>query len=235
MKKTILIAEDDKNIRLGIKEALLAENYEVCETGRGTEVASLVRDRKPQLILLDIMLPGMSGYDICREIRSTDVSTPIIMLTAKDQEIDKVLGLELGADDYVTKPFGTRELIARIHAVLRRSQPVANQSAYQIPEEIQIGETLIRTKALRGSRGNEQIEFTDREIKVIAVLFKNTGDAISRDQLLNEVWGIDYYGTTRTLDQVIVKIRQKIEPDPSQPIFLKTVHGVGYRMDLPKG
>ncbi len=231
MKKTILIIEDDKNIRTGLKEALQAEGFETCATGRGDEAFPLFNDRKPDLILLDLMLPGKSGYDICRQIRTQNQHVPIIMLTAKTEEIDKVLGLELGADDYVTKPFSIRELIARIHAALRRSQPAAN-ATLALPEELTIGTTLIRTRALRGSRGEEQIEFTDREVKVLGVLFQHRGEAVSRETLLNEVWGIDYFGTTRTLDQVIVKIRQKIETDPAHPQHLQTVHGVGYRLEV---
>lgn len=231
MKKKILIIEDDKNIRTGLREALRAEGFETSETGRGEEAVPLHADRKPDLILLDLMLPGKSGYDICREIRARDTQTPIIMLTAKTEEIDTVLGLELGADDFVTKPFSIRELIARIHAALRRSQPAADRSP-ALPEEITIGKTIIQTRALRGNRGKEQIEFTDREVKVIGVLFQHLGEAVSRETLLNEVWGVDYYGTTRTLDQVIVKIRQKIETDPSKPKHLQTVHGVGYRLEI---
>jgi len=231
MKKTILIVEDDKSIRTGLKEALTAEGFETCVTGRGDEAVPLHADRHPDLILLDLMLPGKNGYDICRDIRARDSQTPILFLTAKNEEIDKVLGLELGADDYITKPFGVRELVARVHAALRRSQP-ASSRATEMPDEIQIGDTAIRTRALRGSRGNEAIEFTDREVKVLYALFRQSGDAVSRESLLNEVWGIDYYGTTRTLDQVIVKIRQKIEKDPAKPQFLKTVHGVGYRLEI---
>jgi DNA-binding response OmpR family regulator len=231
MKKTILIVEDDKSIRAGLREALQAEGFGTCETARGAEALPLLNDRKPDLILLDLMLPGKNGYDICREIRAGNSHVPIIMLTAKTEEIDKVLGLELGADDYVTKPFGIRELIARIHAALRRSQPAASKEN-ALPDEFEIGGTLIRTRALRGSRGDEQIEFTDREVKVLAVLFHHAGEAVSRETLLNEVWGVDYYGTTRTLDQVIVKIRQKIEANPSKPKHLKTVHGVGYRLEV---
>jgi len=152
------------------------------------------------------------------------------MLSAKGQEIDKVVGLELGADDYVTKPFSLRELLARVQALLRRAEPGA--SATQLPAEIAFGKVRIDGKALRGKRGREAFELTPRELKVLAILFRERGHAVSRDALLNEVWGIEYYGTTRTLDQLIVKLRQKIEDVPGEPKHLLTVHTLGYRLEV---
>ncbi len=230
MKKHIMIVEDDAHIRMGLVDALQAEGFEVSPCSNGREALPRVRDHQPDLILLDLMLPGKSGYDVCRDLRAAGCRIPIIMLTAKGQEIDKVLGLELGADDYITKPFGLRELLARVHAVLRRSRPEDFTAAPPIPDEVRLGSLTIRPSALRGSRGRKTIEFTDREMKVLLSLHHRIGDAVSRDTLLNEVWGIDYYGTTRTLDQVIVKLRQKIETDPGHPVHLLTVHGVGYRL-----
>ena len=230
MKKHILIVEDDAHIRLGLTESLRAEGFEVTDCSAGSEALSLVKQRKPDLLVLDIMLPGKSGYDLCREIRATKNRVPILMLSAKGQEIDKVVGLELGADDYVTKPFSLRELIARIQALLRRSaQPVEEDVA--VPDEIHFGNVKIDARALRGTRGKTKFELTPRELKVIAVLFRDRGKAVSRDHILNEVWGIEYYGTTRTLDQLIVKLRQKVEDEPAEPRYIVTVHSLGYRME----
>ena len=176
------------------------------------------------------MLPGKSGYDLCREIRAAKSRTPILMLSAKGQEIDKVVGLELGADDYVTKPFSLRELLARVHALLRRAEP--GVEAVETPAEIAFGKVRVDCKALRGKRGKETFEMTPRELKVLALLFRERGNAVSRDTILNEVWGIEYYGTTRTLDQLVVKLRQKIEDTPGEPRHLLTVHSLGYRLEV---
>ena len=230
MKKHILIVEDDAHIRLGLCEALRAEGYEVTDSSSGTEALPLFKQRKPDLVVLDIMLPGKSGYDICREIRATKSRVPILMLSAKGQEVDKVVGLELGADDYVTKPFSLRELLARVQALLRRSDFAAEPGG-DMPDEIKFGKVRIETKALRGVRGKEKFELTPRELSVLALLFRERGNAVSRDKILNEVWGIEYYGTTRTLDQLVVKLRQKIEEEPGEPEHLLTVHGLGYRLD----
>jgi DNA-binding response OmpR family regulator len=232
MKKHILVVEDDAHIRIGIVETLLSENFSVSEVGDGRQVLALVRERKPDLILLDIMLPGKSGYDVCRELRQQKIATPIIMLTAKGQEIDKVVGLELGADDYVTKPFGVRELVARIQAVLRRSQGANDEPSLALPDLIEFGRVKVDTASLRGSRGKEAIELSPRELKVLALLYQQHGKVVTRDDLLNKVWGVEYYGTTRTLDQVIVKLRQKIEDKPEEPKHLQTVYGMGYRFDV---
>ena len=189
----------------------------------------MLRQRQPDLVILDIMLPGKSGYDLCREIRAGKSRVPILMLSAKGQEIDKVVGLELGADDYVTKPFSLRELLARVHALLRRAEP--GGSAIDLPAEIAFGNVRIDCKALRGKRGKEAIELTPRELKVLALLFRERGNAVSRETILREIWGIDYYGTTRTLDQLVVKLRQKIEATPGEPKHLVTVHSLGYRLE----
>ena len=230
MKKHILIVEDDAHIRLGLTESLRAEGYDVTDCSAGSEVLSLVKRRRPDLIVLDVMLPGKSGYDICREIRAEKNRTPILMLSAKGLEIDKVVGLELGADDYVTKPFSLRELIARVHALLRRSEQTATPADY-MPAEIAFADVCIDTKALRGTRGKTKFELSPRELKVLAILFRERGNPVSRDQILNEAWGIEYYGTTRTLDQLIVKLRQKVEPEPSAPTRILTVHTLGYRLE----
>lgn len=229
MKKHLLVVEDDAHIRLGLCDALRAEGYDVTECCHGTEAIALVRQRTPDLVVLDIMLPGKSGYDVCREVRAAKSRVPILMLSAKGQEIDKVVGLELGADDYVTKPFSLRELLARIHALIRRATP--ENSDAEIPEEISFGNVRIDAKAMRGKRGRDGFDLTPRELKVLALLWRERGNAVSRERILNEVWGIEYYGTTRTLDQLVVKLRQKIEETPSEPEWIVTVHGHGYRME----
>ena len=229
MKKHIIVVEDDAHIRLGLCDALRAEGYEVTDCRDGAEAGPRIKQGKPDLVILDVMLPGKSGFDLCREIRAGKDRVPILMLSAKGQEIDKVVGLELGADDYVTKPFGLRELLARVQALLRRAGPSGKGN--DLPAEIAFGNVRIDGKALRGKRGKEQFELTPRELKVLAVLFRERGNAVSRDALLNEVWGVDYYGTTRTLDQLIVKLRQKIEDVPGEPRHLLTVHTLGYRLE----
>lgn len=230
MKKRLLVVEDDAHIRLGLCDALRAEGYEVTECRDGAQAGPLLKQRKPDLVVLDIMLPGKSGYDLCREIRGAKNRVPILMLSAKGQEIDKVVGLELGADDYVTKPFSLRELLARVHALLRRAEPGAG--ATDLPSEIAFGKVRVDCKALRGRRGKEAFELTPRELRVLALLYRERGNAVARDLILNEVWGIEYYGTTRTLDQLIVKLRQKIEETPGEPRHLLTVHTLGYRLDM---
>jgi DNA-binding response OmpR family regulator len=199
--------------------------------GDGAQAMPLLRQRKPDLVLLDLMLPRKSGYDLCREIRAEKNRVPILILSAKGQEIDKVVGLELGADDYVTKPFSVRELLARLRALLRRSEPAATPAAASAPELIRFGKVEVDSRALRGRRGKEAFELTPRELKVLALLHQNRGHVVARENILNEVWGIEYYGTTRTLDQLILKLRQKIEETPGEPRHLLTVHGFGYRLE----
>lgn len=230
MSRRILVVEDDPHIRLGLVEALGSEGFKVLESRDGAQALSQIAQQQPDLVILDIMLPRKSGFDVCRELRAAKNPVPILMLTAKGQETDKVIGLELGADDYVTKPFGVRELIARVHALLRRSQSVQAQKT-QIPPTIQFGEVEVDTPALRGKRSDVAFEITPRELAVLALLYRERGHAVSRDRILNEIWGAEYYGTTRTLDQVVLKIRQKIEREPSEPRHLLTVHGFGYRLE----
>lgn len=229
MKKHLLVVEDDAHIRLGLCDALRAEGYDVTDCCHGGEAIALIRQRAPDLVVLDIMLPGKSGYDVCREVRAAKSRVPILMLSAKGQEIDKVVGLELGADDYMTKPFSLRELLARVQALLRRATPETAET--ELPAEIAFGNVRIDSKALRGKRGRETFDLTPRELKVLGVLWRERGNAVARDAILNEVWGVDYFGTTRTLDQLVVKLRQKIEDVPGEPRWLATVHGHGYRLE----
>ncbi len=231
MKKHLLVVEDDPHIRIGLVEALSSEGYEVSEVSNGTQALPMIRERRPDLILLDVMLPGKSGFDVCREVRAAKITTPVLMLTAKGQEIDKVVGLELGADDYVTKPFGIRELLARVHALLRRSG-AGKGSDLSMPARMKFGAVNIDTAAMRGVRGKTEFELTARELNLMTLLFRKAGEVVSRNEILDVVWGQEYLGTTRTLDQVIVKLRQKIETKPAEPRHLLTVHGVGYRLQI---
>ncbi len=229
MKTKILIVEDDPHILLGLEEILASEGFEVAVCNRGDQAIDAVAKHRPGLVVLDVMLPGLNGYDVCKQLRAKKLATPILMLTAKSQEIDKVVGLDLGADDYVTKPFGVRELLARIHALLRRtSAKSADGAESQTP--FQIGQASIDPKTFQLKRGKTVEELTAKELKLLQLFFAHPGEVLSRDRLLNEVWGYNYYGTTRTLDQVIVQLRKKLGDNGDTPQHLLTVHGVGYKL-----
>jgi DNA-binding response OmpR family regulator len=231
MKTKVLIVEDDPHILLGLEEVLKSDGFDVAACNRGDQAIEAVRKQRPALVVLDVMLPGMSGYDICKELRAKKVATPILMLTAKGQEIDKVVGLDLGADDYVTKPFGVRELLARIHALLRRTTEAASaEPGPQAP--FQIGTATIDPKTFQLKRAKAVEELTARELKLLQLFHAHPDEVLSRDRLLNEVWGYNYYGTTRTLDQVIVQLRKKLGDNGDEPEHLLTVHGVGYKLVL---
>jgi len=220
----ILIVEDEQQMRLGLRDNLEFEGYEVHEAGDGEEAVAKIRDVEYDLILLDVMLPKKSGYDVCREIRKSGISTPILMLTARGEEVDKVLGLELGADDYITKPFSLRELLARIKAVLRRTGKGKSDVT-----EIQLGKLRINFRGYRAVADGKEIAMSHKEYEILKYLWEHAGETISRDKLLENIWG---YGntTTRTVDNFIVKLRQKIETDPAHPKYLLTVHGIGYKL-----
>ena len=228
MKHKILIIEDDPHILLGLEEILRGEGCEVAVCRRGDEAVGMAVRQAPALIVLDVMLPGLSGYDVCRELRTRKIHTPVLMLTAKGQEMDKVIGLELGADDYVTKPFGVRELLARINALLRRSsQGVATANPGEV---FSIGAARIDAKRFELKRGKNAETLSARELKLLQLFHAHRGEVLSRDRLLNEAWGYGYHGTTRTLDQVIVQIRRKLGDSGDSPRHLLTVHGVGYKL-----
>src|SRR5262249_4156394 len=193
------------------------------------QAVEAVAKHRPALVVLDVMLPGLSGYDVCKQLRAKKIVVPILMLTAKGQELDKVVGLDLGADDYVTKPFGVRELLARIHALLRRGAgPVAASDG---EAAFKIGAAEIDPKTVQVRRGKSVEELAAKELKLLQVFHAHCGEVLSRDRLLNEVWGYNYYGTTRTLDQVIVQLRKKLGDNGGNPKHLITVHGVGYRLE----
>jgi DNA-binding response OmpR family regulator len=228
MKTKILIVEDDPHILLGLEEVLKSEDYDVASCNRGDQALDAMAKHHPALMVLDVMLPGLSGYDICKQLRAKKVATPILMLTAKGQEIDKVIGLDLGADDYVTKPFGVRELLARIQALLRRAGTAGDKA--DSAGVFQIGSATIDPKTFQVKRGKTVDELTAKELKLLQVFHAHAGEVLSRDKLLNEVWGYNYYGTTRTLDQVIVQLRKKLGDNGSEPKHLLTIHGVGYKL-----
>jgi len=228
--KKILIVEDELNMVKGLKDNLEFEGYAVDTATEGSSGLQKILHGQYDLILLDIMLPEVSGFDICKATRKEGINTPIILLTAKGEEIDKVLGLELGADDYITKPFSLRELLARIKAVLRRI-PVEREGNGESPS-IRIGHLQVNFKNYLAMEGKHEIKMSHKEFEVLHYLFKNQGKTVHRDDLMSNVWGINYDITTRTVDNFIVKLRQKIEADPNNPKIIHTVHGVGYKMIL---
>lgn len=237
MKACILIAEDDANIRLGLTATLESEGYAVTAAADGAQALRLFPQEKFDLVILDVMMPHKSGYDACRELRARDVRVPVLFLTAKGEEIDKVVGLKLGADDYVTKPFGVHELTARVEALLRRSR-AANLPAETAPPPpvFRLGAAEIdRRKFIATVAGRAPAALTARELKLAKAFAAHPGEVLTRDALLNTVWGVNYFGTTRTLDQHVAQLRKKVERDPDSPAAIVTVHGVGYRHDAPAG
>jgi len=229
----ILVAEDDDNIRTGLVDTLESEGYRATPAADGKEAIDLFASEEFDLLLLDIMMPEKSGYDVCRVVRSTNEDIPVIMLTAKGEEIDKVIGLQLGADDYITKPFGVHELLARISAVLRRSQRKTKDSKKEDagPERFNFGIAEIDTRQYKVRMGDNTFDISARELQLLKFFHSYPDEVLSRDRILNAVWGIEYGGTTRTLDQHMAQLRKKIEPDPARPRFLTTVYGVGYRFE----
>ena len=220
----ILIVEDEEDLARGLEIHLVKEGYRVLKTGRGDVAVNLAIKENPHLILLDVMLPGLSGLDVCRELRRKGLEMPIIILTARVEEIDRVLGLEIGADDYVTKPFSVRELLARIRVRLRRQPPrSAALSHYQF-ENIEID-----FEKCRASRRGRPLELTPKEYEILRLLIRCRGEAVTRDRMLDEVWGYEDSTTTRTVDTHILKLRQKLEDDPSNPKFILSIYGEGYK------
>lgn len=223
----ILIVEDEPNMRLGLRDNLEFEGYEVDFAEDGEIGLTKIMAGGYNLVLLDVMLPHLSGFDICKTVRKKGIETPIILLTAKGEEIDKVLGLELGADDYVTKPFSLRELLARIKAVLRRNDDGASASK---EEMLSIGKLDVNFASYNAFQKGKPVQMSHKEFEILSFLWKEKNKTVSRDSLLNEVWGYDESPTTRTVDNFILKLRQKIEKDPNKPQIILTVHGIGYKL-----
>ena len=235
MKKIrILIAEDDINIRTGLVDTLESEGCHVTAASCGNEALEAFEPGRFDLVILDVMMPGQSGFDVCRIIRSRSETQPVIMLTAKGEEIDTVVGLKLGADDYITKPFGIHELLARIEAVLRRSARCPAKQEPGETESFTFGTGTVKTKSFKLIRNGESFDLSEREMNLLKFFHAHPDEVLSRDILLNEIWGIDYFGTTRTLDQHVAQLRKKIEDDPSNPKIITTVHGMGYRYSAEK-
>jgi len=229
--KRILIIEDDLAILRGLKDNLEYESYEILTAEDGEQGYCLIREKKPDLIILDLMLPKMSGYELCRKVREEGVTTPILMLTARGEEVDRVLGLDLGADDYVTKPFSVPELLARVRAILRRVQ---RSKKGNLPGELRFGKVSIDFKRFEARRAGKILNMSRKEFGVLHLLAARAGEVVTRDELLDEVWGYDQYPTTRTVDNHIALLRTKLEEDPSKPRHLLTVHGVGYKLVIEK-
>jgi len=220
----ILIVEDEPNMVAGLRDNFEFEGYEVLSAYDGSEGLEKALATSPDLVLLDVMMPKMSGLDVCKQLKAKRPSIPIIMLTARGQEIDKVVGLELGADDYVTKPFSIRELVARVKAVLRRSHTLPKEH-----DRYSFSDVEVDLHTCRITRAGKEIEFSAMEFELLKYFICNAGEVLSRERLLEDVWGYDRYPTTRTVDAHLVRLRQKLEPSPEQPRFFLTVHGMGYR------
>lgn len=220
----ILLVEDEPGLILTLTDRLQSENFEVVSRTDGESGLQTALSENFDLIVLDVMLPKKNGYDVCRDLRQKNITTPILMLTAKGETLDKVLGLKLGADDYLTKPFEIIELLARIEALLRRS-PVANNSA----ENFLFGDVAVNFKRAEVTKNNEPIELSAIEFKLLQFLIENRGAVHSRDKLLDEVWGYDAMPSTRTVDVHVAWLRQKLEDNPKYPQFIQTVHGLGYK------
>jgi DNA-binding response OmpR family regulator len=222
----VLIVEDDEAMGAALKDGFSYEGYEVEFATDGAEGLRLAIERGPDLVILDVMLPKMSGFDVCREIRKTGSAVPVIMLTARGQEIDKVLGLKLGADDYVTKPFGFMELMARVEALLRRATGQTGRA-----EAFTFGDVSVDFKKGEVRRKGKMVEMSAREMRLLQYFVEHRGEVIARDRLLDEVWGYDEAPLTRTVDMHVAKLRKKIESRPADPQFLLTVHGMGYKFN----
>jgi DNA-binding response OmpR family regulator len=220
----IIVIEDDPTIRRGLADSLRGESFDVLTAADGTEGYRLVRESGPDLVILDLMLPGMNGYEVCQQMRRHGLATPVLMLTAQDGEGNRVQGFDAGVDDYVTKPFSVRELLARIRAVLRRAQA---QGA--LPSDLRFGNVTVDFRRYEAHKGGQPVELTRKEFGLLRLLAARSGEVVTRDDLLNEVWGYNASPTTRTVDNHVASLRAKLEDDPSDPQHLFTVHGVGYK------
>lgn len=225
--KKVLIIEDDLAIIRGLKDNLEYEKYEVLTATDGEQGYCLIQEKKPDLIILDLMLPKMSGYELCRKVRDEGITIPILMLTARGEEMDRVIGLDLGADDYVTKPFSVAELLARIRVIFRRIQ---RSKFGDLPNELSFDDVFIDFRRFEARKAHKILELSRKEFGVLRLLAARAGEVVTRDELLDEVWGYDQYPTTRTVDNHVSLLRSKIEDDPSKPRHLLTIHGVGYKL-----
>lgn len=231
----ILVAEDEEGIRTGLVATLNLEGYLAIACANGEQALELFKTEKPDLVILDLMMPGVGGLEVCKSLRTISSNLPIIFLTAKDTAIDKIIGLELGADDYVTKPYEPRELIARIKAILRRFSPASNVtvvSEANKKDELVFADVLIDFKTYRAKKGEQEIILSAKEFELMKFLSNQPDVPVSRNDLLDQVWGYNSYPTTRTVDNFIARLRQKVEDIPDKPKHILTVHGVGYKFVL---
>jgi len=225
----ILVVDDEPEMVLGLEDNLRFEGYQTLSATDGAAGLALALREGPDLVLLDIMMPRMSGWDVLRALREKQLDIPVIMLTARGEEVDRVLGLELGADDYVTKPFSLRELLARVRAVLRRPGPRQRLETYAF------GDVRLHIRGRQVFRAGREVRMTRKEFDLLLYLVEHRGEVVTRDRLLDEVWGYERFPTTRTVDTHVLRLRQKLEPDPERPVHLLTVHGQGYRFEAESG
>lgn len=226
--KRILIIEDDISILKGLKDVLMFKSYDVLTATDGASGYEAAVEKNPDLIILDIMLPKIDGFTLCKKLRDAGNMTPVLMLTARGEEPDKVQGLDIGADDYVTKPFSLPELLARVRALLRRSPEEGKEKT--TPDSLRLGNVFLDFKKYEAFKEGVQLSLTPKEFGVLRCLASRAGDVVTRDELLDEVWGYEKFPTTRTVDNHLAQIRSKIEENPSDPRYLITVHGVGYKL-----
>jgi DNA-binding response OmpR family regulator len=224
-RKKILVIEDEPHIVLGLSDALTFEGFEVFSADTGRKGVALAKQVRPNAVVLDLMLPDDNGFHVCEQLRSTDRLVPIIMLTARSSEADKIRGLEMGADDYLTKPFSVGELIARMRAIFRRAD-----RAPDVPETFRIGKALVNLAAQNVTRGKQTDQLSFYEVGLLRLLYERAGEPVSRDEMLQKIWGLDAGPTNRTVDNFIVKLRKKLEKKPDKPEFILTVYGYGYKL-----
>jgi DNA-binding response OmpR family regulator len=224
-KQKILVVEDEPEMARGLKDILEFEGYEATTAANGREALASIRREVPDCIILDVMLPDISGWQVCEEIRRQNINTPILMLTARAEDYDKIRGLKVGADDYLTKPFSVGELLARLMALLRRSLQYA-----QAPDTVQVGPCRVDVKHFRVQRGKKEHSLSHYEVELFKLLYANADRPVSRDEILDKIWGTDKYPTNRTVDNYIVKLRKKIEEDYRNPKHILTIYGVGYKL-----
>ena len=225
----VLIAEDDPNTLNGLVSVFRDEGYEVFAASDGNEALEVFSREHPQIVCLDVMMPQKNGYDVCREIRQQSPDVPILFISAKSEEIDKVLGLELGADDFIVKPFGVKEVMARIRAITRRCFSKGKSNGNLASDEFEIGGLRVVAGELRGYRGDDEIELGLRDIRILRFFSENRGLVLTRDQIFDRCWGVNYFPQSRSLDQHVSQLRKRIEVDPKSPKIIETVHGAGYR------
>ncbi len=223
----VLIAEDDRFTREGLVEVLAAEGFDVIAASDGMQAVTQFRLHKPDFVCLDIMMPSQSGYEACRTIRADSPDIPIIFISAKSEEMDRLVGFDVGADDFITKPFSVREVVARVRAVARRCHAATPNP----PAEFQMGDLTVVPAELRAKRGDQIVDLSPRDVKILQLLVDSPGKALDRNTIFNHAWGEDHFPNSRTLDQHVSQLRKRIELDPRNPTLICTVHGVGYRYD----